>query len=71
MIQWWCTVVMTEMCTHFTLENKTKKSVNQNSGVDACYEQNKQMDTYYGIIEEIWLLEYGEFKVPLFSVQVG
>ena len=32
----------------------------------ACYEQNKQMDTYYGIIEEIWVLEYGEFKVPLF-----
>ena len=24
------------------------------------------MDTYYGIIEEIWVLEYGELKVPLF-----
>ena len=24
------------------------------------------MDTYYGIIEEIWVLEYEEFKVPLF-----
>jgi hypothetical protein len=25
------------------------------------------MDTYYGIIEEIWALEHGEFKVPLFQ----
>ena len=56
------------MHTHFTLENKTKKSANQNSGVriDACYEQNKQMDTYYGIIEEIWVLEYGELRSLFF-----
>ena len=60
------------MHTHFTLENRQKES-NQNSSVqiDACYEQNKQMDTYYGIIEEIWVLEYGELKLPLFLVQVG
>ena len=52
----------------FYTRKQDKKSANQNSGVwiDACYEQNKQMDTYYGIIEEIWVLEYGEFKVPLF-----
>ena len=55
------------MYTFYT-RKQDKKSANQNSGVriDACYEQNKQMDTYYGIIEEIWVLEYGEFKVPLF-----
>jgi hypothetical protein len=52
----------------FYTRKQDKKSANQNSGVriDACYEQNKQMDTYYGIIEEIWVLEYGELKVPLF-----
>jgi hypothetical protein len=56
------------MHTYFTLENKTK-SANQNNGlwIDACYEQNRKMDTYYGIIEEIWVLEYGELKVPLFQ----
>jgi hypothetical protein len=44
------------------------KHANQNSCVwiNACYEKYKQMDTYYGIIEEIWVLEYGELKVPLF-----
>ena len=52
----------------FYTRKQDKKSTNQNSGVriDGCYEQNKQMDTYYGIIEEIWVLEYGEFKIPLF-----
>jgi hypothetical protein len=53
----------------FYTRKQDKKNANQNSGVwiDACYEQNKQMDTYYGIIEEIWVLGYGEFKVPLFQ----
>jgi hypothetical protein len=52
----------------FYTRKQDKKSANQNSGVriDACYEQNKQMETYYGIKEEIWVLEYGELKVPLF-----
>ena len=42
-----------------------KKSKTQNSGVriDACYENNQQLDTYYGIIEE---LHYEELNVPLF-----
>ena len=45
-----------------------KKSTNQNSGVrfDATND-NGQMDTYYGYIEEIWELDYGpSFKIPLF-----
>jgi len=52
----------------FYPRKQEKKSANQNSGVwiDAYYENNKQLDTYYGIIEEIWVLEYGELKVPLF-----
>jgi hypothetical protein len=37
-----------------------KKSTNQNSGVriDAT-NNNRQKDTYYGYIEEIWELDYG------------
>ena len=52
----------------FYTRKQDKKSADQNIGVriDACYEQNKQMDTHYWIIEETWVLEYGEFKVPLF-----
>ena len=45
-----------------------KKSTNQNSGVlfDAA-NTNRPKDTYYGYIEEIWELDYGnELKVPLF-----
>ena len=40
----------------FYTRKQDKKIVNQNSCVriNACYEQNKQMDTYYEIIEEIW-----------------
>ena len=53
----------------FYTRKQDKKSADQNSGVriDGYYEQNQQMDTYYGIIEEIWVLEYGELKVPLFQ----
>jgi hypothetical protein len=43
-------------------------SINQNSGVrfDAI-DDNRQNDTYYGYIEEIWELDYGPtFKIPLF-----
>jgi hypothetical protein len=38
----------------FDTRKQDKKSANQNSGVqiNACYEQNNQMDTYYGIIKE-------------------
>ncbi|KAK1625843.1 hypothetical protein QYE76_000158 [Lolium multiflorum] len=52
--------------TFYTIA-QDNKSTNQNSGVrfDAATE-NGQKVTYYGYIEEIWKLDYGPFKVPLF-----
>ena len=53
--------------TFYTIA-QDKKSTNQNSGVrfDAR-NNNRQKDTYYGYIDEIWELDYGPtFKVPLF-----
>ena len=53
--------------TFYTIA-QDKKNTNQNSGVgfDAT-NNNRQNETYYGYIEEIWELYYGpSFKVPLF-----
>ena len=47
-----------------------EKSMNQNSGVriDAIgHDGNK--DTYFGVIEEIWELDYGPLKIPMFRCQ--
>jgi hypothetical protein len=53
--------------TFYTV-TQDKKSTNQNSGVrfDAT-DNNRQKDTYYGYIEEIWELDYEPtFKITLF-----
>ena len=48
------------MGIHFTRGLKTKKSTNQNSGVRMCIvNSNGEKNNYYGVIEEIWELEYG------------
>src|SRR5436189_5218005 len=50
-----------------TLFTQKDKSTNQNSGVRIdAYDTNGEKDTYYGWIEEIWELDYGPLKVPLF-----
>jgi len=47
-----------------------KKSTNQNSGVRMCVGNNiEKKDNYYGVIEEIWELEYGPIVVPVFRCQ--
>ena len=54
--------------TFYTIA-QDKKSTNQNSGVrfDDAANTNREKDTYYGYIEEIWELDYGsDLKVPLF-----
>ena len=51
----------------FYTRAQDKKSTNQNSGVriDAIgIDGNK--NNYFGIIEEIWELDYGPLKIPLF-----
>jgi hypothetical protein len=58
------------MGIHITSEPKMKKSTNQNSGVhiDAIGNDGKK-DSYYGVIEEIWELNNGPLKIPLFRCQ--
>ena len=54
----------------FYTRAQDKKSTNQNSGVriDAT-DSNGNKNSYYGVIEEIWELEYGPLKIPLFKCQ--
>jgi hypothetical protein len=54
----------------FYTRSQDNKSTNQNSGVciDA-YDSNGSMQTYYGFIEEIWVLDYGALKLPVFRCQ--
>jgi hypothetical protein len=56
--------------TFYTIQQDGKKR-NQNSGVhfDAHDENSNVETTYYGFIEEIWELDYGALKVPLFCWQ--
>ena len=57
--------------TYYT-RKQDQKSSNQNSGVrmDAIIDTDGTKETYYGVIEEIWELDYGPFlKVPLFRCQ--
>ena len=54
----------------FYTRKQDEKSTNQNSGVRIdAYNDNRQLETYYGFIEEIWELEYGPLKIPLFRCQ--
>lgn len=54
----------------FYTRAQDNKSANQNSGVRIdAYDCNEKRETYYGFIEEIWELDYGVLKVPLFRCQ--
>ncbi|XP_076912650.1 uncharacterized protein LOC143571021 [Bidens hawaiensis] len=62
----------------FYTNDREKKSVVQNSGVTLIasttelYGQRRETmtkiakDSYYGVIQEIWELDYHDFKIPLF-----
>ena len=54
----------------FYTRAQDQKSTNQNSGVriDAI-DNNGKKDKYYGVIEEIWELDYGPLKISLFWCQ--
>jgi hypothetical protein len=43
-----------------------EKSTNQNNGVriDAIIDDNGELETYCGVIEEIWELDYGPLTPP-------
>jgi hypothetical protein len=54
----------------FDIRDQDQKTTDQNSGVriDAM-ENNNNKNSYYGVIEEIWELEYGPLNIPLFLCQ--
>ena len=53
--------------TFYTVQ-QDKKSIYQNSGVRIdAYDNNMEKAPYYGQIDEIWELNYLEFKVALFK----
>ena len=54
----------------FYTRAQDKKSTNQNSGVriDAT-DSSGQTNSYFGYIEEIWELDCGPLKIPLFRCQ--
>ena len=54
----------------FYTRSQDNKTTYQNSGVRIdAYDPNNELQTYYGFIEEIWELDYGPLKVPLFRCQ--
>jgi hypothetical protein len=55
----------------FYTKAQDEKSTNQNSGVriDAIIDDNGELETYNGVIQEIWELDYGPLKIPLFKCQ--
>ena len=54
----------------FYTRAQDKKSTNQNRGlrIDAIGNDGNK-DNYFGVIEEIWELDYGHLKIPLFRCQ--
>ena len=54
----------------FYIRAQDNKSTNQNSGVriDAT-DSSGQTNSYFGYIEEIWELDYGPLKIPVFRCQ--
>jgi hypothetical protein len=52
----------------FYTEQQDKKSTYQNSGVhiDAYDATGQDKNMYYGQIQEIWELDFHDFKIPLF-----
>ena len=54
----------------FYTRAQDQKSTNQNSGVRiVATDGNGKKESYYGVIEEIWELDYGPLKIPLFRCQ--
>ena len=54
----------------FYTRAQDNKSTYQNSSVRIdAYDPNSEMQTYYGFIQDIWELDYGPLKVPLFRCQ--
>ncbi|GJW55620.1 uncharacterized protein Tco_0099705 [Tanacetum coccineum] len=53
----------------FYTRQQDQKSTVQNSGVTliASTTENNTKDSYYGVIEEIWELDYNSFVIPLFK----
>jgi hypothetical protein len=52
----------------FYTRDQDQKTTHQNSGVriDIMDDNNKNKNSYYGVIEEIWELEYGALNISLF-----
>ncbi|MCL7040830.1 hypothetical protein MKW94_024235, partial [Papaver nudicaule] len=48
----------------FHTKDRDEKRVNQNSGISLVDEDNS---CYYGVIEEIWLLDYHMIRIPVFK----
>jgi hypothetical protein len=49
------------------MRSQNEKSTNKNNGVCiTAIDTNRNKENYYGIIEEIWELDYGPLKIPLF-----
>ena len=54
----------------FYTRAQVNKSTNQNSGVHIDdTDSSGQTNSYFGYIEEIWELNYGPLKIPLFHCQ--
>jgi hypothetical protein len=54
----------------FYTKKQDEKSINQNSDVRIdAYDNNCCLETYYGFIEEIWVLDYGPLRIPPFRCQ--
>jgi hypothetical protein len=54
----------------FYTRSQDKKRTNQNSGVRIeAIDTNSQSNSYFGYIKEIWELDYGPLKIPLFRCQ--
>ena len=54
----------------FYTRGQDEKSTNQNSGVRIDTTDNdRNKNSYFDVIEEIWELDYGSLKIPLFQCQ--
>jgi hypothetical protein len=54
----------------FYTRDQDRKTTHQNSGVPIdAMDSNNNKNSYYGVIEEIWELEYRALNIPLFLYQ--
>jgi hypothetical protein len=60
-----------QSCNGYTFYTRAhdEKNTDQNSGVRDAIGNVGKKDSYYGVIDEIWELEYGLLKIPLFRCQ--